>query len=1036
MFNHRGHKSGFNLAVIVFLGMLCLAGCFFGQPEQAADTTTSRPTETSGPTLTPTATFTPSPTPTPMPVIVSAEEMVEVLAALEVPGQDPYEFYLRTQSDSAIVPRANTEPKTYEIGDIRLFDTYYGAYSTSLVYQNDLVSMWVQKEQNLDPSMIAYSADYFADQIYEANREVFGEEWSPGIDADYRIHIVNIEVSDDVGGFFEPLDEYPEEVLESASNEGEIFYMNISLSRPGSPEYLSTLAHEFQHMIQWNIDQNEQRWLDEGLAQLSEFLLGLSKDNYNASNYLTNTLSRLDDWPSVEMDDETYRHYGAAYLYLLYIYENYGVEAISAISHSPENGLDAVDSVLKEYGTSANEVFSDWMVANFIDNTDIYDGQYGYESHSLRTACPQQQLVSLPVSTEYSIPQYAPNYHVFSQPGAYHIQFEGEPNASLFTGVVLQQSFMWSYAGDNIDSTLTRSFDLSGASKATLNVKMSLKAEEMADYAYVEVSKDGGESWIIVETIDDRTASWQELTISLTPYTNTDGEVLVRFEYITDGTINHYGLVIDEIEIPELGYYEDFETGDGGWLANGFVRTSNAVTQEWTLALIKSGETVEVLPVDVDGSGLASIDFDLAEGGQAVFVVAGISPGTLNEADYRLNIDGDAEIVASTQELGEGVLFADDFSFPCSGWNYSTTLHHAGGYDNDRFFLKTMGQYEMAEAFTQDIYEEAVVDVEMRWDYTPSLHYAGLACAAAEYGNYYSFTIDNNGYYLVDRLVDGNWVTLIDWTFSPFINQGQGSMNRLKLQCDEERAAFAVNGVTLASFSDYDHQPGKIGLIAGTYDDPYMQVSFDNLTIREPSEETQVAGGSGGGVQAAESGDVLFRDDFSVVTNWWPLASDADYSYSIENGQLIGSFYSPNLAAWINPRKEFGDVIVDVDVAWGGQEVAQSAGITCFDQWEGSFYTFTIGSYGDYTIDQLSGGSWVPIVDWAQSGVINRGAFATNHLTATCTADRLAFAVNGATVADVGGLDLNASGYMGLIAGSYDTPGVTVTFDNLVVTKP
>jgi len=181
---------------------------------------------------------------------------------------------------------------------------------------------------------------------------------------------------------------------------------------------------------------------------------------------------------------------------------------------------------------------------------------------------------------------------------------------------------------------------------------------------------------------------------------------------------------------------------------------------------------------------------------------------------------------------------------------------------------------------------------------------------------------------------------------------------------------------------------------------------------------------------------VLFRDDFSAATNWWPLTGDADYSYSIEGGQLVANILSPNLAVWINPLKELPDIIVDVDVAWGSQDVGQSAGIICFDGPGRSFYTFTIDSYGDYTIDQLSGGSWIPIVDWAQSGVINTGAFATNHLTATCTADRLAFAVNGATVADVGGLELDASGYMGLIAGSYDTPGVTVTFDNLVVTKP
>jgi bacillopeptidase F (M6 metalloprotease family) len=49
-------------------------------------------------------------------------------------------------------------------------------------------------------------------------------------------------------------------------------------------------------------------------------------------------------------------------------------------------------------------------------------------------------------------------------------------------------------------------------------------------------------------------------------------QVTLRFEYITDAAVNGEGVLLDDVSIPEIGYTTDFENGDGGWDAQGFVR--------------------------------------------------------------------------------------------------------------------------------------------------------------------------------------------------------------------------------------------------------------------------------------------------------------------------------------------------------------------------------------------------------------------------------------------------------------------------------
>jgi hypothetical protein len=116
--------------------------------------------------------------------------------------------------------------------------------------------------------------------------------------------------------------------------------------------------------------------------------------------------------------------------------------------------------------------------------------------------------------------------------------------------------------------------------------------------------------------------------------------VLVRFEVVTDEALNYPGLCIDDIAIPELGYAYDVEQGDDGWLAEGWLRVTDHLPQDFVVQLITSGrETrVERMPLDEQMHGTATISGLGREVDRAVLVISALAPATTEWAAYSYRI--------------------------------------------------------------------------------------------------------------------------------------------------------------------------------------------------------------------------------------------------------------------------------------------------------------------------------------------------------------------------------------------------------------
>ncbi len=604
-------------------------------------------------------------TPTVLRTPVSEESLstVELLRQTTIPARDLYSLSQRLKHSGAVSRVVNDTPPHYELGqretfwinDEALLDTYFTIEAT-LRYATAHAYFWVEDGLQLNQEDIEASAHEFEEHIYPTNRRYFGSEWSPGVDNDVHIHILNANLPS-VGGYYSSNDEYPNAV-NPFSNEKEIMYINAGSVPPGNDVYNSILAHEFQHMIHWNIDLTEDTWVAEGSAQTAERL-----NNYEVwpFSFLAQPDTQLTAWTDEIGESGVY--YAASFLFMYYFTERFGAELVREFTATEADGMAGFDEVLATNGfdMTSEEVFQDWLIANYLNDPGLEDGRYGYEGIELDdTVALDHSHRRYPDSRSSTVHQYAADY-IELRPGRgdLTIEFTGSTQAKLVRNDPHSGQYQWwSNRGDESNMTLTRGFDLSDLEEAALEFWLWYDIEDDYDYAYVEVSTDGGRTWDILSgayTTDTNPYGnsfghghtglsggreepiWVKEEIDLTPYVGQ--EVMVRFEYITDTAYNDPGLCVDDIAIPELGYYYDAET-PGGWKAEGFIHSNNIVPQEWIVQMIEFGATttVEEMNLGETQEGRLVIENFGDDVPRAVLVIAAVAPSTTEIASYEYSV--------------------------------------------------------------------------------------------------------------------------------------------------------------------------------------------------------------------------------------------------------------------------------------------------------------------------------------------------------------------------------------------------------------
>jgi hypothetical protein len=600
------------------------------------------------PTPVPVIIRTPVPTPAPLPTPLSAQTPTpplprtteEMLILEPVPERDLRDLTQQFKDPGAPIPVVvNSAPPVYRRGDQEVFgvsnlDTDENfQIAAALRYLTPHVYMWVQEGYDVDQGALERSAERFERQTYPTNRLFFGSEWSPGVDRDPHLHILHAGgLGGTVAGYFSSVDEYSRLVNEF-SNEKEMFYINLDGGMlPDSSFYDGVLAHEFQHMIHWYTDRNEDTWVNEGMSELAMQLNGF---DVGGSDWVfsRNPDTQLNTWP--KGPGAAGANYGGSYLLMAYFLDRFGEEATQALVAHPANGTAGFEAVLDELdtGLTFEDVFADWRVANYLDDASLAGGRYGYEDLDPSPLKLDETHARYPVQRATTVHQYGADYVELEGQGDVVIEFTGSTQVRLIPNEAHSGHYQWySNRGDDSDMRLTRAFDLSELTTATLQAWLWYDIEEHWDYAYVAASGDGGETWDLLE------GRYTTTLIDLSAYAGR--EVLLRFEYITDDAVNHVGFAVDDIVIPELGYAYDAETGDDGWNGEGFIRTDNILPQRFIVQVIEMGDETRMQRMKLDELQEGSLEVhglgDELE--RAVLIISGYAPVTTELASYEYAI--------------------------------------------------------------------------------------------------------------------------------------------------------------------------------------------------------------------------------------------------------------------------------------------------------------------------------------------------------------------------------------------------------------
>lgn len=410
-------------------------------------------------------------------------------------------------------------------------------------------------------------------------------------------------------------------------------------------------------------------------------------------------------------------------------------------------------------------------------------------------------------------------------------------------------------------------------------------------------------------------------------------------------------------------------------------------------------------------------------------------PEVIEEPSQPITLPTDEPVIGDdeSQQLEEDLqpIFFEDFSYDDGTWQVNT-LESNPAYDEiiDGEYLMTVTT-ENYMLWSQ-IFDIETANVVLQADlYRVSgseENGAGFVCRYQDEDNFYFMYIGNDGYYSIDKYVNGTYENLS----SGMANEGyiSSDYNRLEGECNGNSLGLWANGGLLDYVEDSDLPDGGVGLYVRSFDEANFTVGFDNFAVYDA--ETYLWNQSNIGEDFLDR--LLFFDDFeSSESEVWDLGEYNELDLSIVDGWLTYAFKTPSYVTWdVSGMIEQQNVLMEAYFANDAETTENLQGFVCRYQDAQNFYFITFGNDGYVLIGKYLNGERIVLSEgYDESGIID-GDF--NLAQVTCQNELLSLFVNNELVAEVEDANpMLISGDVGFFVGSYDDPNVVVSMDDFVV---
>lgn len=377
--------------------------------------------------------------------------------------------------------------------------------------------------------------------------------------------------------------------------------LGSNVSRPYV--YDSTVAHEYQHLLHDDLDEDEVSFINEGCSMYAEMLCGYGEPWDYIAQFLYTPDNSLTEWGD-QGDINIIADYGVAAMFAIYLNDHFGgSDFISALAANPDNGELGVTTTLAAMGFADwdfEKVYQAWVMANLIHSDAFGDGWYNYDSIDLNDPRageltvhkikPGMGFVTQSYAFQYTWTQdgYNTGTYLLGPYGTDYLKVQGvragelmklnfkfdgndfyEPGWKLTAAPAspgLSGNVWYSGASDLRDVSIVGDVDLTMATEAVLTFDTYYAIEEQWDFGFVQVSEDGGMTWTSLAnayTRDDIVPEGHpDIVANLPGFTGSGSgnmafdlsaylgkEIKVAFRYMTDWGTTEQGWFVDNIAV-------------------------------------------------------------------------------------------------------------------------------------------------------------------------------------------------------------------------------------------------------------------------------------------------------------------------------------------------------------------------------------------------------------------------------------------------------------------------------------------------------
>lgn len=128
---------------------------------------------------------------------------------------------------------------------------------------------------------------------------------------------------------------------------------------------------------------------------------------------------------------------------------------------------------------------------------------------------------------------------------------------------------------------------------------------------------------------------------------------------------------------------------------------------------------------------------------------------------------------------------------------------------------------------------DARIEVDVTKLNGPEENRAGIMCRYQN-GNYYFFIISNDGFYSIGKFIGGKTTLLGQSEMQASDLIQADTVNHLRADCIGDSLTFYINYNLIAGAKDTDLASGNVGLLAGSFTQPGVDVLFDHFVAMQP----------------------------------------------------------------------------------------------------------------------------------------------------------------------------------------------------------